>query len=149
MKTDRWLTLLVVVTSAGALADGPALPSPEAALVANLASAVWKPAPKPVPEGVQVSPIAVDPETKASLAYARFPPGLKFPVHTHSHAEYTVLVSGQATFTVEGVVHELRAGSYLVIPAKVKHGVTCGAGSECILLTRRAGPTDYQFVTAP
>jgi quercetin dioxygenase-like cupin family protein len=142
----RRLELSALLFLVAGLARAEGLPSPDDAMVTQVAAATWKAAPKPVPEGVQVAPIAVDPATKASIAYAKFPPGLKFPTHTHSFNEYTVLISGKATFTLDGVAHELAPGSYIVIPAKTKHSVVCGPGAECVLLTRRAGPTDYQFM---
>jgi quercetin dioxygenase-like cupin family protein len=57
------------------------------------------------------------------------------------------LLSGKATFTVEGKSTELSAGDFIVIPAKAHHQLKCGAGAECVLFTRRAGPTDYHFDT--
>ena len=92
------------------------------------------------------SPIAVDPNTGGSVGYAKFPPGFVFPTHWHSATEYTVLISGKASFTVAGKTHQLVPGSYLVVPPKTEHGVTCSQGADCVLLTRRGGPTDYHFV---
>jgi len=36
--------------------------------------------------------------------------------------------------------------SYVVIPAEMVHQFTCAAGADCLLLTRRSEPTDYNFV---
>ena len=47
---------------------------------------------------------------------------------------------------IAGKEHQIVPGSYFVIPAKTVHQLTCGTGAECVLLTRRAGPTDYNFV---
>ena len=46
--------------------------------------------------------------------------------------------------TIDGKRYELVPGSYAVIPAKAKHELTCGA-SECVTISRRAGPTDYNW----
>jgi quercetin dioxygenase-like cupin family protein len=146
---ERATLLFTFFLAAVAYAQAPATkpPSSEDALVANLAGAKWV-APKvpEIPLGVMISPIGVDPKTDGAIGYAKFPPGYVFPQHWHSHTEYTVLLSGKASFTLDGKTHELMPGSYVVIPAKAHHGVTCGQGSECVLLTRRAGPTDYHFV---
>jgi quercetin dioxygenase-like cupin family protein len=147
MNKTMKLLALVLLLGAVARAEGDKPPSTEDALVADVATAKWKAASKPVPSEVQVSPIAVNPETKASIAYAKFPAGFKFPLHWHSHAEYSVFVSGKGTFILDGTPHEMTVGSYIVIPAKSKHELHCGAEAECIVLTRRAGPTDYHFVT--
>lgn len=128
-------------------APKPKPPSTEEQLVVDVASAKFVPAPTPgLPKGVQVSAIGVDPTTGGATAYAKLPAGSHIPMHFHSFAEYTSLVAGKATFTMDGKRHELKAGSYTVVPAKVHHELVCAAGAECILLTRRAGPTDYNFV---
>lgn len=128
-------------------ADPPApRPAVDEAQVVHLADAHWNPIKLPeVPAGGFSSLVAGDPKTGPSLAYAKFSPGFAFPAHHHSHTEYTVLLSGAATFVVDNKPHALVAGSYLVIPAGVPHSVTCEAPAECLLLTRRAGATDYQF----
>jgi quercetin dioxygenase-like cupin family protein len=141
------IPLAVLALAAVTYADAPKPPSTEDALVAHVAEAKWA-APKiaEIPPGVMASPIAVDPKSGGSVGYAKFPPGYVFPPHWHSATEYSALISGKAAFTVAGKTHELVPGSYLVIPPKTEHGVTCGQGAECVLLTRRAGPTDYHFV---
>jgi quercetin dioxygenase-like cupin family protein len=144
------ITLLTLLLAgvARAQAQAPAKPpSTEDALVAQVATAKWvAPTVPGIPSGVLASPIAVDPTTGASIGYAKLPAGYVFPTHWHSHTEYGLLISGKGSLTVDGKTHELVPGSYFVIPAKVHHSATCAAGSECLLLTRRAGPTDYNFV---
>lgn len=136
-----------VLFAAVARADAPKPPSSEEALVANVADAKWS-APKvpEIPPGLLAAPIAADPATAAPVGYAKFPAGYVFPTHWHSFNEYTVLISGKVTFTLDGKSHALAPGSYIVIPAKSPHKAACAAGSDCILLTRRAGPADYHFV---
>jgi quercetin dioxygenase-like cupin family protein len=145
MRTAMKLVGVVLAVATLARADD-APPSGEEVTAVDLASAKWKPAPKPIPEGVMVAPIAVNPETKGSVGYAKIPAGLVFPEHWHSHAEYTVFLSGKATFMLDGKAHDLSPGSYVVIPAKTKHSLSCGPDADCILFTRRAGPTDYNWV---
>ena len=145
----RATLLFTFFLTAAAYAQAPAAkpPSSEDAMAVNLADAKWAaPTLAGIPPGLLASPIGVDPKTGGAIGYAKFPPGYAFPPHWHSHAEYTVLLSGKATFTIDGKKHELLPGSYVVIPAKVQHDATCAKGSECVLLTRRAGPIDYNFV---
>ena len=143
----RAIPLVVFALAAITYADAPKLPSTEDALVAHLAEAKWvAPTVPGIPPGVMASPIAVDPSTGGSVGYAKFPPGFVFPTHWHSATEYTVLISGKASFTVAGKTHQLVPGSYLTVPPKTEHGVTCSQGADCVLLTRRGGPTDYHFV---
>lgn len=146
-KTSLAAVLLigaVVVAQAQAPAKPP---SSEEATVINLSAAKWAAPNLPeVPPGLMAAPIAVDPKTGGPLGYAKFPPKYIFPTHWHSHAEYTLLISGNANFTMNGKTYQLSPGAYLMIPAKTHHSVTCGAESDCVLFTRRAGPIDYHFV---
>ncbi len=140
--------MLLVGAVVFAQAQAPAKPpSSEDALVANLSDAKWAAPNLPeVPPGVMAAPIAVDPKTGGPMGYAKFPPKYVFPMHWHSHPEYTLLISGKASFTLDGKTHQLLPGAYVMIPAKAHHTVTCSAESECVLFTRRGGPIDYHFV---
>ncbi len=146
-KASRTLALAALLLATVARSDAPAkLPSPEDSQVAHLKDAQWAPPKaKQFPAGAMGAPVAVDPQTGASVGYGKFPPGTALPSHWHSFAEYTVLLSGKATFTVDGKSTELSPGDYIVIPAKAHHRLTCGPTSECVLITRRAGAVDYNF----
>jgi quercetin dioxygenase-like cupin family protein len=111
--------------------------------VAHLNEAKFAPGKLP---GVQGAPVAGDPKTEASVVYGKVQPGGKIATHWHSFAEYTVLLSGQATLTIEGKKYDLKAGDYFVIPPKTKHALECGAAAECVQLTRRAGAVDYNWI---
>jgi quercetin dioxygenase-like cupin family protein len=140
------LSLLVVLPAALVLAADNKPPAMDEQLVAHVKDAKWA-APKApeIPPGVMGSPIASDPNGP-NIGYAKFPPGYTFPMHWHSATEYTVLLSGKGQFTVNGKTFDLEPGSYIVIPAKAHHTAKCAPGAECILLTRRAGPVDYNWV---
>ena len=140
--------LLPFLLVAGAtLADAPQPPSTEDVLVTTLASAKCAESKAPgMPKGAQSAVIGIDPNTKGLTNYARTPAGAGLAAHWHSFAEYTVLLSGTGTLVIAGKEHAVGPGSYFVIPAKTVHQLSCGAGAECVLLTRRAGPTDYNFV---
>jgi quercetin dioxygenase-like cupin family protein len=96
-------------------------------------------------QGVQGAPIAGDPKTEAHIGYSKAEPGAKIPEHWHSYAEYTVLLAGKALLYIDGKPQQIQAGDYFVIPAKTKHAFDCLVGAQCIQLTRRAGPADYNF----
>ena len=91
------------------------------------------------------APIASDPNGP-NVGYAKFAPGYTFPMHWHSFTEYTSVVSGKMQFTVNGKTYDLVPGSYVVIPAKAPPMAKCAPGAECIAITRRAGPPDYNWV---
>jgi quercetin dioxygenase-like cupin family protein len=139
--------LFPLLLAAAALADAPKPPSTEEALVANLASAKFTDSTTPnSPKGSQGAVIGVDPNTKGATVYAKTPAGTGFPAHWHSATEYTVLLAGKGTLTLDGKQHEVAPGGYVVIPPKAVHQFVCSAGTDCLLLVRRGGPTDYNFV---
>ena len=141
------LSFALVLIGAAALADAPKPPGMEDAQVTQLADAKWVAPPLPgIPAGVMASPLAVDPATGGSAGYAKIPGGTTFPMHFHSFAELTLVISGKGTLTVDGKASPVSSGSYFVIPAKAPHKLECAAGADCILFTRRTGKTDYNWV---
>ncbi|HUJ26724.1 MAG TPA: cupin domain-containing protein [Myxococcales bacterium] len=141
----RRIALLLV--AAAAVADAPKLPAPNDMIAANPTDAKFNPAKvEGMPPGPMGAPIAVDPNTKASIAYAKIPGGYTLPMHWHSHEEASVFISGAGTLTMDGKPYDLVPGSLVVIPPKTHHMLKCAAGSDCLILTRRAGPTDYNWV---
>ena len=147
MKRMICLAALTLLLAVAARADAPKLPSPEDKLSAQVAEAKWVVPKVPgMPPGPMASPIAADPTSGASIAYTKLPAGYTLPLHWHSTTEYTVLISGKATLKVDGKPIDVAPGTYVVIPPKSQHELTCASGSECLLLTRRSGPTDYNWV---
>ena len=140
----KWL--LVLVLASGANAQAPTPPSTEDKLVADPSTAKFTPITVPgFAPGAEGATIGVDPNTKGPTGYAKFPAKYRIPPHWHSYAEYATVISGKATLTLDGKPHDLSAGSYVVIPAKTTHELTCGA-STCLVISRRAGPADYNWV---
>ncbi|MGZ6123913.1 MAG: cupin domain-containing protein [Myxococcales bacterium] len=139
--------LFPLLLAAAALADAPKPLSTEEALVASVESAKFVDSNTPnSPKGSQGAMIGVDPHTKGATVYGKTPAGTGLPAHWHSFTEYTVLLSGQGTLTLDGKQHQVAPGGYLVIPPKMVHKFQCSPGADCLLLTRRGGPTDYHFV---
>src|SRR5271170_3750337 len=122
-RPSTFLAVTALLLARTAYSDAPApAPSTEAAQVVRLKDAKWAaPKAKEIPPGAMAAPIAVDPQTGGSIGYGKFPPGYVLPTHWHSFTEYTVLLSGKATFTVDGKSTELSAGDFIVIPAKAHH----------------------------
>jgi len=146
MRHPLRLPLLLALPAALAFAADNKPPAMDDQQVVHVKDAKWTPPKAPeIPPGAMGSPIAADPGA-GNIGYAKFAPGYTFPMHWHSFAEYTVLISGKSQFTVNGKTYELDPGSYIVIPAKAHHMAKCAPGAECILLTRRAGPADYNWV---
>ena len=146
MQRSLRLSLLAVVPAALVIAADNKPPAMDDQMVIHVKDAKWTPPKAPeIPPGAMASPIATDPNGP-NIGYAKFTPGYSFPMHWHSATEYTSLISGKAQFTVNGKSYDLEPGSYIVIPPKAHHMVKCAPGAECIVLTRRAGPVDYNWV---
>ena len=56
------------------------------------------------------------------LNYARFEPGSKYPMHSHSYEQISVAIQGRMKLTVGEEVGEVGPGDMLHAPADVPHG---------------------------
>jgi quercetin dioxygenase-like cupin family protein len=64
-----------------------------------------------------------------TLLFVDAPPGRGPALHRHPYAEVFIVQEGQATFTVDGEEHEVRAGDILVAHANQPHSfVNSGTG---------------------
>ena len=120
----------------------------EQVLVVNFEDADWgQPGSRDgFPQGVQSVPLGIDPENGGPTYFARFPAGSHFDLHWHSHAEYVAVLSGAVTLVLGEKSHSLLPGSYIVIPAKMNHSWDVPGGSDSVILVRRRGPADFNFV---
>ena len=75
-----------------------------------------------------------------------FPAGGHFDLHWHSHDEFVVVVSGSVVLELGGETHELHAGAYVVIPGGMNHSWDVPEAGDVIILVRRAGPADFNYV---
>jgi quercetin dioxygenase-like cupin family protein len=127
----------------------PLPPSTDEYLVAQLADAKWMPAQKldaKIPAGAEVALIGADPMSTGPTMYVKMKAGWKMPAHWHTHLEYSTVIAGKMTFVVEGKKIAGVPGTYVIVPSKAKHDVTCEAGADCVMIVRRSGPTDYNYV---
>ena len=98
------------------------------------------------PLGLRTSRQGIDPETGGITYYAMFPAGSHFDLHWHSYDEHVVVVKGQVTIVLGEEAHDLKTGSYVIIPGKLNHSWDVPADGEVIILVRRVGPADFHFV---
>ncbi len=74
----------------------------------------------------------VDGERMTLTRYS-FDPGGRFPHHVHDQEQLTYVLFGNITFLIDGVGHDLDAGSLVVIPASVPHSAEAGPkGAEVL-----------------
>jgi quercetin dioxygenase-like cupin family protein len=86
-------------------------------------------------------------ERATVTAYA-FEPGASFPSHSHSEEQITVVLAGEAEFTVDGTARRLGPGETFVLAAGVEHGLTAGpAGARflAVIVPRRERPDAYEI----
>lgn len=100
------------------------------------------------PVGVRSSRQGIDPVTGGITYYALFPSGSHFDLHWHTHDEFVVVVQGTVTIELGEQTHTLEVGSYIVIPGHLNHSwdVPVAGGEDAIILVRRGGPADFNFV---
>jgi quercetin dioxygenase-like cupin family protein len=99
------------------------------------------------PKGAQRASVSTDPRSGGETYYARFPAGSRFALHWHAYAEYAVVLRGKVTHTLGKNSYALVPGDYVVIPPKVNHAWAADTSGDVILLIRRDGPSDFNFVT--
>lgn len=100
------------------------------------------------PVGVRSAPQGTDSVTGGITYYALFPIGSHFDRHWHTHDEYVVVVQGRLTIELGMQTRELGVGSYVVIPGSLPHSwdVSASASEDAIILVRRGGPADFNFI---
>jgi quercetin dioxygenase-like cupin family protein len=141
----RVVVALSLLATAVVLAQA-ALPTMDTAMTASPKDAKFAPAKTPHSEGVMQAPIAADPPPGGSVGYAKYAPGAGIPEHWHSATEASTILAGKMRLKLAGKLHDLNPGDYWVAPPKTPHQLTCVGPGECLTLSRRTGPVDYNFV---
>ena len=144
--------LLAVLLTAGGYSEGRSqepTQSPDDPLVINLDDIEWGP-PGNTPrfaQGTRTAQLGTDPDSGGPIYYAKFPAGSHFDLHWHTHTEYVAVLGGNVTLVLGEETHSLSPGSYVVIPARMNHSwdVPSG-GADAVILVRRRGPADFNFV---
>ncbi len=98
------------------------------------------------PVGVRSARQGIDPVTGGITYYAKFPAGSHFDLHWHTHDEFVVVVQGSVTIVLGEQSHRVSSGGYIVIPGKLSHSWDVPTGEEAVIIVRRGGPADFNFV---
>lgn len=105
----------------------------------------WEPMPG-LP-GAQQSPLWGDPKSGEHGILYRWPAGILTPLHTHTHGEQAVVVSGTMTLAVAGAAAKsLPAGAYFSMSGGTRHVTGCTAAADCVFFLHREGPFDANMV---
>ena len=95
-------------------------------------------------KGLSVAPLWGDPSKGAYGALKKVPAGTDFGWHTHSFDQKVVGIAGAFDFQIEGdAPKDLGWGSYVFVPAGVKHTSKCRNGAECLYFEEQPGKSDY------
>lgn len=148
-------TIYLAMALSGTLMAGSALHSEESSsskfdpLAIALEAVQWGPpgGGNGFPVGVQSARQGTDPVTGGITYYAKFPAGSHFDMHWHTHDEFVVVVQGSVTIVLGEESHLVSTGSYIVIPGKLNHSWDVPEGGEdAVIVVRRGGPADFNFV---
>ena len=102
----------------------------------------WKENPKM--KGVWSATLWGDPTKGAYGALRKVGAGMDLGKHSHSFNQKVVGVSGAFEFTLEGQpMTELPPGSYVMIPAHVKHTSKCKEGADRVYCEEQPGKADF------
>jgi len=82
----------------------------------------WQPiVPELGADSPQISILRVDPNTQATQLLIYMPKQMHVPMHWHSANETHTVIKGTMVFEHEGQRHELRAGGFNYLPARMHH----------------------------
>src|ERR1700741_340592 len=96
--------------------------------------------PMPGLEGAMQVPLWGDPTKEAHRILYKWPAGTKAPVHTHTHGDRGVIVSGTLSLAVEGAPpKKLPAGSYFSLAGGTKHATAVEGDQPCVFFLEREG----------
>ena len=78
---------------------------------------------------------------------SKWNPGAKSPMHTHSRAYHSVILSGTFENVIAATkkVQKHTAGSYYYMPANVKHATRCVSAVPCVMYLHQKGAWDLKF----
>jgi len=98
----------------------------------------------PAMKGLSVAPLWGDPSKGAYGALKKVAKGTDFGWHTHSSDQKVVGIAGAFDFQIEGQApKDLGWGSYVFLPAGVKHKAKCRSGADCVYFEEQPGKSDY------
>ena len=108
-----------------------------------VAASEMKWVPLPGIEGAEQVLLFGDPAKGAHRALFKYPAGLKAPLHTHTHGDRGLIVSGTLSLAVEGEpAKRLPAGSWFSMAGGTKHVTEVPGEVPCVFYVERDGAFD-------
>ena len=126
----------------------PAPMMPQAQKAAQLwASGDIKWTPDAENQGVSMAVLWGEPDKGAYGAMEKWVGGTVMSLHTHSQDARGVVLSGTMVLTIEGAQpKELGSGSYIYVPANLRHTTACKKGTDCVFFIEQPGAADMHPV---
>lgn len=141
------VSLFVAVMPFGAHAQGEAKPAAMKAKAVLRAASELKWVDMPDAKGVQQAVVRGNAQKGAHASFAKIAAGTEIPLHTHTAASRSVVISGTMLEGLEGQEpKELGPGSYFFIPGDMKHTTACKTGAECVIYTEWSDTFDLKPV---
>lgn len=104
--------------------------------------------PMPGLQGALQVPLWGDSTKEAHRILYKWPAGTMAALHTHTHGDRGVVISGTLVLTLEGAQpKKLPAGSFFSFGANVKHATAVDGEVPCVFYIEREGPFDVVMVT--
>lgn len=137
------LWLLAAAMPFGVHAQAPAKPGAKRAVLRASSELKWMDVPDA--KGVQQAVVWGNAQKGAHGSFAKFAAGTEIPLHTHTAAGRSVVISGTMREGLESQKpKELGPGSYFFIPGDVEHTTGCKEGAECLIYTDWSGAFDMK-----
>jgi quercetin dioxygenase-like cupin family protein len=145
----RWSVVagLSLLAAALVVAQAPKKAAPSGGAVMKAPSDLkWVDVPDA--KGAQQAVVYGDPQKGANGSFAKFAAGTELPLHTHTSAGRSVVISGTMLEAPEGQKpKELGPGSYFYLPGGMKHTTACKAGADCVIYSHWSGAFDMKPAT--
>ena len=109
----------------------------------------WVDAPDSPAPGVKMAVVQGDPSKGASHFFVKLPAGFSAPLHHHTPDHYVAVVTGTATYNVDGKDYTLPPGSYFSFTGKKQHTTKCNEGADCVFFVDARGKWDLIVAKAP
>lgn len=101
-------------------------------------------APGSMPPGAEYHLIHEDPKTHAIAALVRYRAGYVLPPHSHTHAEFVMVVKGKLGVTIGSEQTVLTPGAYAKIPGGLTHALKAKGWGACEFYMSMDGPFDLK-----
>ena len=155
MRSILWTVSLLAAFAVPvqfAAGQAPAAPKPHHvnpdAIHATLDDLKWEiMVPELGADSPQVAILRVDPRTQATQLLIRIPKQMHVPMHWHSANETHTVIKGTFVFEHDGQRHELGAGGFNYLPARIRHQAWA-SDNALVFITVDAG-WDVNWVSGP